>query len=73
MPRVYWWQPPFLLRTVIVNLKSGEVIQGVPWTLRGRWLTLKKAELLKANHPPTPIDGEAVVHRDEISFLQVLP
>jgi hypothetical protein len=67
------WRPPFVLRLVIVNLKSGETLQGVLWSTRGPWFTLHKAALLKAGQPPLSIDGEAVVHRAEISFVQVLP
>jgi hypothetical protein len=67
------WDPP-LLHRVIVNLKSDSstALRGVLWT-RGPWLTLRQAELLRAGQPPTPIDGEAVVHRANVAFLQVLP
>ena len=67
------WDPP-LLRVVIVNLKDdgSTAIRGVLWN-RGPWFTLRQAEVLKANVPPTPIDGEVVVHRSNIAFFQVLP
>jgi len=64
------------LRAVIVNLSDDPTtaIRGVLWSTRGPWLTFRNAELLKASSPePTPIDGEIVVHRERISFLQVLP
>lgn len=63
-----------MFRTVIVNLKdSEEAIRGVLWSSRGKWLTLKRAELLIANQPPVPLDGEQVVHRDNVAFMQVMP
>lgn len=70
-----WWRAPFLLRTVIVNLKDDPTaaIQGACWSVRGPWLTLRAASMLKTGEAPAPIDGEVVVHRDNISFLQVLP
>ena len=67
------WDPP-LLRAVIVNLKddSSTAIRGVLWS-RGPWLTLRSPEVLKAGLAPAPLDGEVVVHRSNVAFLQVLP
>lgn len=71
---LFWWRPPCLLRAVIVNLTDGQTaIQGVLWNSRGAWLTIRDAKLLVANTTPQTIDGEAVVHRDRVSFVQVLP
>lgn len=72
---VRWFQPPFILRTVIVNLKDDPTaaIQGALWSARGPWFTLRRAAMLKAGDTPTPLDGDVVVHRDNVSFLQVLP
>ncbi|HXG56686.1 MAG TPA: hypothetical protein VNJ03_15015 [Vicinamibacterales bacterium] len=47
-------------------------IQGVLWSSRGPWLTLKECALLRAGAPPLPIDGDTVIHRDQVAFLQVL-
>jgi len=60
---------------VIVNLKDDPTtaIKGVLWSSRGPWLTLSSAALLKPSLPPTPIDGDVIVHRDNVSFVQVLP
>jgi hypothetical protein len=71
----FWWQPPCLLRSVIVNLKddTNTAVRGALWSARGPWLTIRNAELLKAGAAPTPIDGEIVIHRDNVSFLQALP
>jgi hypothetical protein len=70
-----WWRPPCLLRACLVNLKDdpSTAIKGVLWSARGPWLVFKDASLLKANLPPTPMDGEVVVHRSNLAFLQVLP
>jgi hypothetical protein len=71
---LFWWRPPCLLRSVIVNLKDDPTtaIRGVLWSTRGPWCTFKDASLLRAG-PPTPVDGEIVIHRDNIAFLQVTP
>ena len=68
-----WWRPPCLLKACIVNLKDDPTtaIKGVLWSSRGPWLTFRNGELLKSNQLPVPIDGETVIHRDRVLFLQV--
>ena len=68
-----WWRPPCLLRACIVNLKDDTAIKAVLWTSRGPWLTFRDASLLKAGAQPVRMDGELVVHRSNVAFLQVLP
>jgi hypothetical protein len=74
MRSLFWWRPPCLLRTVIVNLKDDPsmAIRGVLWSTRGQWLVFRDPALLKSG-APTPLDGEVIVHRTNLSFLQVLP
>ena len=73
--RLLWWRAPCQLRTVIVNLQDDPTtaIRGVLWSERGPWFVLRNAELLKANIPSTDLDGETLIHRTNISFVQVLP
>jgi hypothetical protein len=70
---LFWWRPPCILRLVIVNLKSGDAIQGVLWQSRGAWLTLREPYALTSAQPPKRMDGDAVIHRAQVDFLQVLP
>lgn len=69
-----WWRPPALLRTCIVNLKDGQqhAIQGVLWQSHGAWLTFRNCSALAEGQKAQPIDGEVMVHRSNVSFLQVL-
>jgi hypothetical protein len=69
-----FWRPPCLCRRVLVTLVSDEAtaLQGVLWSSRGAWFTLKDAAVLKARMPPAPLDGEVVIHRRNIAFFQVL-
>ena len=71
----WWWEPPCLWRQVIVNLKDDPTtaIRGVLWSTRGPWLTVRNAEALKAGMAPSVMDGEVVIHRSNVAFLQVLP
>jgi len=70
-----WWRPPCLLRRVIVNFTSDstEAIEGVLWSSRGSWLTLRDAAALKDGRLPSKLPGEIVVHRAQVKFLQVAP
>lgn len=64
-----------MLRSCIVNLKDDPTtaIKAVLWSSRGAWLTFKDASLLKSGVEPTKIDGDVVLHRSAVLFLQVLP
>jgi len=68
----WWWQPPCLLRVVILNLKDDHAVavRGLLWSSRGPWLVLRQAVLLRQGGE-TPADGDIVIHRDNVSFLQV--
>ena len=56
-----------------MNLKDSPdtAIQAVLWSSRGEWLTFKDASLLVPGKPPTKMDGDVVIHRANVSFIQV--
>lgn len=70
-----WWlrRPPMLSRRVIVNLVSDpdHAVSGVLWDTRGTWLVLRDAAVLQSDGRATPMDGELVVDRRNIAFVQV--
>jgi hypothetical protein len=62
-----------LNRRVIVNLTTGQALEGVLWDGRGPLVVLRNARL----HEPgssgsAPVDGEVVVERERIAFVQVV-
>lgn len=57
-------------KSVVVNLKSGRAFRGVLWAKRGPLLVLKNATLIEGG-ASVPVDGEVVVERTEIDFIQV--
>ncbi len=72
-----WWvldQPPCVRQRVIVNLKSDPdtALSGVLWSSRGPWLVLRAVVALKSDRQPVPVDGESVIHRQNVHFLQVV-
>lgn len=68
-----WWRPPGFLRSVNVNLKDETLLRGVLWQARGAWLVLRNAELIQQGEEVVPMIGEVVIHRDNLSFMQVRP
>jgi hypothetical protein len=75
MPWLAWWRPPCVLQRVIVNFThdSTEALEGVLWSSRGPWLTLRDVAALKAGQAPAAMVGDVVIHRDRISYVQVVP
>jgi small nuclear ribonucleoprotein (snRNP)-like protein len=59
-----------LLRTVIVNLKDGTGIHGVLFKELGPLLVLQNASLLEAGRDPVPLDGQIIIERTEVRFIQ---
>lgn len=68
-----FWRPPCLLKRVIVNLThdSSEAFEGILWSYRGGWATLRDVSALKAGVPPAKLPSEIVLHRDQIAYFQV--
>lgn len=61
-----------LLRRVVVNLTDGSALSGVLYRQDGPLLVLKNAEHLERGQQPLPIDGDTVVERDRVLFIQAL-
>jgi len=62
-----------LSRRVVVNTKTGTSLSGVLVEERGPILILKGAAMLTASANPVPVDGDVVVERSNVDFVQVLP
>lgn len=58
---------------VIVNLKNQRSFRGILWAQQGGWLILKHAELLEERQAPKPVDGDVLIDRRDIEFIQVPP
>ncbi|KKI16380.1 MULTISPECIES: hypothetical protein [unclassified Leucobacter] len=59
-------------RQVLVNLVNGQAVQGVLVRQRGPLLFVANATLLEPDTEPTPLDGEIVIERDRVAFVQAL-
>lgn len=61
----------FLARTLIVNLKTGHAFRGVLWSESRDLLVLRNAQL-HAHGDTTAVDGEVVIERANIDFIQAV-
>lgn len=66
-------RPLVLRRRVLVNLKTGKALEGVLWTRRRGVLVLKDATLLEPKAQPVPVDGEVLIERANVDFVQIAP
>lgn len=67
------FRPYPVLRQVIVVSKTGQSFKGVIWSKRGGHIVLKNAQILQDGGMRTPMDGELLIERANVDFIQVLP
>ena len=60
-----------LNREVIVNLRTDKAFRGVLWMKRRAFIVLKGATLLE-HGTSHAVDGEFIIQRDNIDFVQAL-
>lgn len=58
-------------RRVLVNKIDGTAIDAVLWKRRGRLVVLRDAAFLQPGNAPAQMEGEIIVDRDQIDFIQV--
>ena len=59
-----------LLRSVVVNLVDGSSISGVLYRDPGPLIVLKNAVYLEPGSQPVDLDGDTVIERDKVLFIQ---
>lgn len=59
-------------RRVVVNLRSGQAVDGLLVRQSGPLLFIAEARLHEGGDNPVPIDGQAVIERPNIDFIQML-
>lgn len=58
-------------RRVLVQTKTDRTFRGVLWAKRGPILIIRSAELLERDKA-TPVDGELLLERTNLDWIQVL-
>ncbi|QIJ66412.1 hypothetical protein G7Z13_04710 [Streptomyces sp. JB150] len=64
------WRRTAVRRRVVVNL-SDKAFAGVLWAKRGPLLVLRDVTLMQHGAADTPMDGEVIVERARVEFIQV--
>lgn len=70
---VVWYLSAFrrLVRErVVVNLVDGSGFTGVVWAHHGRLVVLRDATTVDRDGRQTPVDGEAIIERHRILWVQ---
>lgn len=67
------WRRWPICRHVLVNLDDGRAFDGILFARRGPLLTLRQAKLIEPGNDPVDVDGEVLIERTRISFIQVQP
>jgi small nuclear ribonucleoprotein (snRNP)-like protein len=60
------------LRQVIVNTKTDRAFRGVLWRTRRGYLVLRNAEMVRERGEVVSLDGEVVIERSNVDFIQVV-
>lgn len=60
------------VREVIVTTKTDKSFRGVLWEKRRGYIVLRKASLLQGRGDVIKMDGEVVIERDNVDFIQVI-
>lgn len=69
---MFAWRRSAISRQVSVSTKTGKAIAGVLVYQRGPLLILKDARLLEAGRAPVGLDGDVLIERSNVDFVQVI-
>lgn len=61
-----------LHRRIVVNLDTGRSFDGVLWAEEGDLIVLRDANLHDPGQEPVPLDGEIVISRARVEFVQAV-
>ncbi len=65
-----WGRWPICER-VLVNMVDGRAFAGVLFARRGPLLVLRQAQLIEPGTEPVDLDGEVIIERQRVAFIQV--
>jgi len=66
------WRRWPVLERVIVNTRSGLVFRGVLAMRRRDYVVIRAAQMVKGTGEVVPVDGEVLVERTNLDFIQIL-
>lgn len=68
---MFSFQRTLVRKKVIVNLHSSRAFVGILWARRGPLLVLRNATMHENGAEPSTVDGEIVIERSQVEFIQV--
>ena len=60
------------LKQEIENTRTDRAFRGLLWEKRRRFLILRSAEMVKPGGDVVKVDGEVVIERENVDFIQVV-
>lgn len=57
-------------RRVVVNLDDDTAMEGVFWRQAGPLIVLRNATMLRSGEQPIALDGEIIIERSRVLFIQ---
>lgn len=67
-----WFRPYPVLERVIVNTRTEKAFRGLVWRLRRRYLVLREVEMIRPGGETVPVEGEMLIERANVDFIQVV-
>lgn len=68
---MFGYQRTVVRRRVVVNLLTDRAFTGILWARRGPLLVLRDVVMHEPGGASSPVDGEVVVERDQVEFIQI--
>jgi hypothetical protein len=70
---VFWSRRLVTRRRVLVQLDTGRAVVGTLWTTKAHRVVVKGAELFEPGTEPTRMDGDVVIERARVEYIQAVP
>jgi len=68
---VFDFRRTLVRKKVVVNLHSDRAFVGILWAKRGPLLILRNAVMHEPGAEPSVVDGQIVIERDQVEFIQI--
>jgi hypothetical protein len=68
-----WARRLVVRRRVLVQLDTGRAVVGTLWTTKAGRIVIKGAELFEPGTEPTKMDGDVVIERARVEYVQAVP
>ena len=59
-------------RRVVVSLVDDQAVTGILWRRHRRLVVLRSAQLVQPGREPVGMDGDVVIERDRINWIQIV-